>query len=139
MVVRVLIGVGVGLLAAWLALVVVLLVARPPGELLREAARLLPDLVRLLRRLAADRSLPSGVRWRLGLLLAYLAFPLDLVPDFVPLLGHADDAIVTVLVLRSVARRAGSGPIERHWPGTPSGLDAVLKLSGLSRSLPRAG
>jgi len=96
---------------------------------LPEALRLLPDLLRLVRRLAGDASLPRGVRVRLWLLLAYLAFPLDLVPDVVPVLGYADDAIVVALVLRAVVRRAGPGALARHWPGSPAGLAAVQRLA----------
>ncbi|WP_199863550.1 MULTISPECIES: DUF1232 domain-containing protein [unclassified Streptomyces] len=59
-----------------------LLLIRPEGALLTGAIRLLPDLIRLLRRLAADRTLPRGVRIRLGALMVYLALPLDLIPDF---------------------------------------------------------
>ena len=68
---------------------------------------------------------------RLWLLLAYLAMPIDLVPDFVPVLGHADDAIVVALVLRSAVRRAGSAAVERHWPGTSDGLAALRRASRL--------
>ena len=118
-----------GLLGLWLVLVAALWWARPDDLSLRDALRLLPDLVRLLRRLAADASLPRGVRVRLWLLLGYLALPVDLVPDFVPVLGYADDAVVVALVLRSVAREAGAEALERHWPGTPEGLAAVLRLS----------
>jgi uncharacterized membrane protein YkvA (DUF1232 family) len=121
-----------GVLAGYLALVVALLLARPRGALLGEALRLLPDLLRLVRRLGADRSLPRGVRVRLWLLLAYLAMPLDLIPDFVPVLGYADDAIVVSLVLRSVVRRAGLPAVRRHWPGTDDGLRALGRLAGLS-------
>jgi uncharacterized membrane protein YkvA (DUF1232 family) len=120
-----------GLLVAYVALLAALLVARPRGGALREALRLLPDLVRLLRRLAADPTLPRGVRVRLWLLLGYLALPFDLVPDFVPVLGYADDAVVVALVLRSVVRRSGRAALEAHWPGTPEGLDAVLRLAAM--------
>ncbi|MBB5139046.1 uncharacterized membrane protein YkvA (DUF1232 family) [Thermocatellispora tengchongensis] len=124
-----------GVLLAWVVMVGVLAVARPRGALLREAVRLLPDLVRLLRRLAADRGLPRGVRVRLVLLLAYLAMPFDLVPDFVPVLGQADDAIVVALVLRSVVRRAGIEAVRGHWPGTEDGFRALCRLAGLRDSL----
>lgn len=97
----------------------------------REMVRLLPDLLRLLKRLASDASLPRGVRWRLWLLLGYLAMPIDLVPDFIPVLGHADDAIVVALAIRSVARRAGTDAVAQHWPGTPEGLAAVFRLAGV--------
>jgi uncharacterized membrane protein YkvA (DUF1232 family) len=127
------IGIAAALLLAWLVLLAALLVARPRGGLLGEALRLLPDVLRLVRRLAADRALPRGVRFRLGLLLAYLASPIDLVPDFVPVLGYADDAIVVTLVLRGVVRRAGIDVIERHWPGTDDGLAALCRLAGLRR------
>ena len=66
-------GVAAALLFAWLALVLALVIARPRGDLLREALRVLPDVLRLLHRLAADKSLPRGVRVQLALLLAYLA------------------------------------------------------------------
>jgi uncharacterized membrane protein YkvA (DUF1232 family) len=102
--------------------------------LLHEALRLLPDVLRLVRRLSADPGLPPGVRVRLALLLAYLAFPLDLVPDFIPVLGYADDAIIVTAVLRSVVRRAGLGAVRRHWPGTPDGFTVLCRLTGLSES-----
>lgn len=126
-----LIGVAAALLLAWLALVVALLVVRPRGGLLREALRLLPDVLRLIRRLAADRTLPRGVRVRLGLLLAYLALPIDLVPDFIPVLGYADDAIIVTAVLRGVVRRAGIDAVRAHWPGTEDGFAALARLTGI--------
>ena len=131
-----LVGVLVAVAVAWLAIVVLLLgVGRryddPPR--LREALRLLPDVVRLLHRLARDRALPRGVRVRLVLLLAYLALPIDLVPDFIPVIGYADDVIVVVLALRSVARAAGTEALDRHWPGSPEGLRTLQQLAGLAR------
>lgn len=99
---------------------------------LRNVLRLVPDLVRLTHRLARDPSLPRGVRLRLVALLVYLALPLDLVPDVIPVVGYADDVVVVALVLRSVVRRAGPEAIERHWPGTDVGLAAVLRLAGVT-------
>ena len=128
-----LIGIGAALLLSWIALVVALLVARPRGGLLREALRLLPDVLRLVRRLAADSSLPRGVRIRLGLLMVYLALPIDLIPDFIPVLGYADDAIIVTAVLRGVVRRAGLDAVRAHWPGTDDGFAAVVRLTGLDR------
>jgi Uncharacterized conserved protein len=128
-VLTVLAGTFAGVLLLWLALVVALAFARPRGHALTEALRLLPDVVRLVPRLAQDRSLPRGVRVRLWLLLGYLALPVDLVPDFVPVLGFADDAIVVVITLRSVVRRTGGAALTRHWPGTPAGLVALRRLA----------
>jgi uncharacterized membrane protein YkvA (DUF1232 family) len=124
-------GIAGGLLVAWLALVVTLWLARPSGGLLREGLRILPDLLRLVRRLAADRTLPRGVRVRLGLLLVYLACPIDLIPDFIPVLGYADDAIVVSVVLRGVIRRSGLATVRGHWPGTDDGFAAAVRLAGL--------
>jgi uncharacterized membrane protein YkvA (DUF1232 family) len=93
---------------------------------------LLPDVVRLVRRLAADRGLPRGVRVRLGLLLVYLLSPIDLVPDFLPVIGYADDVVVVAWALRAVVRRAGPEALERHWPGTPAGLAVVTRLTATS-------
>jgi len=103
----------------------------PDRATLRETLRLLPDVIRLLRRLASDPEVPRGVRVRLWLLLAYLLSPIDLIPDFIPVLGYADDALVVALALRSVTRRAGSDALARHWPGTPAGLRTVQRLAGL--------
>ncbi|HST99862.1 MAG TPA: YkvA family protein [Geodermatophilus sp.] len=126
-----LVGVLGGLLLCWLVLMAVLWATRPDDLRLRELLRLLPDVLRLVHRLAGDGTLPRGVRVRLWLLLGYLALPIDLVPDFVPVLGHADDAIVVALVLRSVVRHAGAAAIDRHWPGTPEGLAALRRASRL--------
>ena len=131
-----LIGAGTALLLAWLALVVALVLARPRGALLREALRLLPDVLRLIRRLAADPGLPRGVRIRLGAVLVYLALPIDLIPDFIPVLGYADDAIIVTAVLRSVARRAGVSAVRAHWPGTDDGFAALARLTGLPGTTP---
>jgi uncharacterized membrane protein YkvA (DUF1232 family) len=127
-----LLGMAVALVVAWVALVLALVVARPRGRLLREALRLLPDVLGLLRRLGADHTLPRSVRIRLWLLLAYLAIPIDPIPDFIPVLGYADDAIIATAVLRSVARRAGIQVIRRHWPGTDDGFTALCRLTGLA-------
>ncbi len=136
MVWRVLLGLLAALAVAWAVLAVFLLIAKPRGSLAKEAVRLLPDTFRLLRRLAADRTLPRGVRIRLWVGFAYLAFPFDPIPDFLPVIGYADDAIVVALILRSVVRRAGPDALRRHWPGTEDGLAVlwrVARLPGVSK------
>jgi len=131
---QLLLAVLCGLAVVWLLLVGALLLAArrtPDPVTLKDVLRLVPDVVRLVRRLAADPTLPRGVRWRLWALLGYLLVPVDLVPDFLPVVGYADDAVVIALVLRSVTRAAGPGALDRHWPGTPEGLAAVRRLVGL--------
>jgi uncharacterized membrane protein YkvA (DUF1232 family) len=129
---RTIIGIAIALLATWLLLVVALLAARPRGAFPNEAMRLLPDTLRMLKDLASDRDVTVGVRIRVWLLFAYLAMPFDLIPDFIPVLGYADDVIVAVLVLRSIIRRAGPDAIRRHWPGTQDGLGALGRAAKLT-------
>lgn len=118
-------------LALWLVLLLVLWRLAPDELTAREALRLLPDLVRLVGRLARDGSLPLGVRIRLWLLIGYLALPIDLVPDVIPVVGYADDLLVVVLTLRSVVRRAGQEAVRKHWPGTEQGFGVVSRLLGV--------
>ena len=123
-----------GLLVLWLALVLLLVIEQrrhPDGASFRDLLRLAPDVVRLLKRLAFDRTLSIGVRMWLAVLLAYLLSPIDLIPDFIPVLGYADDAIVVAIALRFATRCAGREAVQRRWPGTPEGLSAVLRLAGL--------
>ena len=126
-----LIALVAAILLSWLTMVVALVIIRPKGNLLRESLRILPDLIRLLKRLSTDSTQPRGIRVRLGLLMAYLVLPIDLIPDFIPVLGYADDAIVVVAVLRSVVRRVGTEPLRAAWPGTPDGVTVLRRLAGL--------
>ena len=118
-------------LAAWLILLVALFAFRPDGMTLSSVARLLPDTLRLVRNLARDPALPRSTRIWLWLLLGYLACPIDLVPDFIPVIGIADDVIITSLVLRHVVKQADADVRRAHWTGTPEGLatlECVLRL-----------
>ncbi len=126
------VGIAAGLLLVWLLLMAALWVAKPDEQRLRESLRLLPDVIRLLSRLARDRTVPVVARAWLWGLLAYLAMPIDVVPDFVPVLGYADDAILILVVLRGVVRRAGREKLAEHWPGTLAGLAALERLAGIS-------
>ncbi|HZL02662.1 MAG TPA: DUF1232 domain-containing protein [Cellulomonas sp.] len=104
--------------------------AHPDTVQARDALRLLPDLLRLLRSLVADPAVPRRARVWLALLLAYLLMPFDLVPDMIPVIGYADDVVVVALVLRAVVRAAGPDAIARHWSGTPQGLAVIARLAG---------
>ena len=121
-------GIVGGLVLIWGVLAAVLLLTKPGDYDLKETLRLLPDLIRLIKRLAADPATPRGVRIRLVLLLGYLALPFDLIPDFVPVLGYADDAIIVALVLPAATRSAGPDALTKHWPGSQDGLAALKRL-----------
>jgi uncharacterized membrane protein YkvA (DUF1232 family) len=124
-------GVVVALGAVWVLLVAGLWLARTDDTSARAALRLLPDVLRLVSRLARDSSLPTALRLRLWLLLGYLTLPFDLVPDFIPVIGYADDVVLVLVVLRSVVRRAGEPALHRHWPGTDEGFEVMARLAGL--------
>ena len=96
----------------------------------RALAGFVPDCLVLARRLAADPATPRADRLLLAGLAAYLASPLDLVPDFVPLAGQLDDAVLVGLALRHVVRRHGPERVRVAWPGPESSLRAVLRLAG---------
>jgi uncharacterized membrane protein YkvA (DUF1232 family) len=130
--IEILVAVAVGLLVCWLALLVVLWRLRPRDGVAAEALRAIPDVIRLTHRLSRDPSLPRTRRIWLWLLLAYLISPIDVIPDFIPVIGYADDAVIVALVLRAVVRRAGRDVVTRHWPGSAVGLDAVERLAGIS-------
>ena len=120
------------LIVVWLALAVALWLFKPDELGIADLFRLLPDVLRLLKRLATDPQLPRRSRVVLAGLLVFLASPIDLIPDFIPVLGYADDVIITALVLRWVTRTAGPQALAAHWPGTPDGLAALRRLCGLS-------
>jgi uncharacterized membrane protein YkvA (DUF1232 family) len=127
----VLIAVAATLAIMWLALIAYVWIAKPDATSARDAIRMIPDIVRLVRRIAADRSLPRGVRGRLWVLLGYLALPIDLVPDLIPGIGYLDDVVIVTAVLRSVVRRAGPDAVRRHWPGSDAGLATLWRLARL--------
>ena len=120
--------VGVAL-ALYLAFVVALVLLGRRADA-RAAARFVPDCAVLFRRLLADRRVRRREKLLLALLVPYLLSPFDFVPDFVPVAGQLDDAILVAVVLRRIVRRAGSELIAEHWPGPRASLAVVLRLAG---------
>jgi uncharacterized membrane protein YkvA (DUF1232 family) len=96
----------------------------------RELARFVPDCARLCARLAHDGRVSRGDRLLLVALGAYLALPIDLVPDVLPVAGQADDALLVGLLLRRIVRSAGPELVRERWPGSEAGLRVVLRLAG---------
>jgi uncharacterized membrane protein YkvA (DUF1232 family) len=98
----------------------------------RAVAGVIPDCVVLFRRLLGDRRVPRRHKLLLMALVPYLLLPFDLVPDFIPVAGQLDDAILVAFVLRRVVRGAGPQLIEEHWPGPASSLTLMLRLAGVT-------
>ena len=95
----------------------------------RTLARFVPDCLVLLRRLLRDPRIPRRRKAVLAPLVAYLAMPLDLVPDFIPVLGQLDDALVVALALRFMLRGAPPGLLAEHWPGPERSLSLVVRAA----------
>ncbi len=86
------------------------------------------DTLRLVRRLATDRTIPLSIRLPVWFLVAYLAMPFDIVPDFIPVIGYADDVLLAGVVLRRLVARAGPEKLREHWSGTDDGLATLQRL-----------
>jgi uncharacterized membrane protein YkvA (DUF1232 family) len=95
----------------------------------RALARFIPDCIVLFRRLLADDRLPRRHKLLVAALAVYLAMPVDLVPDFIPVAGQLDDAIVVAVVLRTLVRSGGPALLREHWPGPVSSLDVLMRLA----------
>jgi uncharacterized membrane protein YkvA (DUF1232 family) len=93
-------------------------------------ARFVPDCLVLFRRLLSDPRVPRSRKVLLLALVGYLAMPFDLVPDFIPVAGQLDDAILAGLVLRVLLRGTGADVIREHWPGPERSLNRLLRLAG---------
>ena len=98
----------------------------------RAIAGFVPDCVVLLTRLLRDPRVPRRSKVLVAALLPYLALPFDLIPDFIPVVGQLDDAILVAFVLRRVVRRVGPDLLSELWPGPESSLRIVLRLVGSS-------
>ena len=119
------IGVAV---AIWVvAIVVLFLVGRRQAA--RELATLLPNLVRMCRTLLRDPRVPRGSKVLVGFAVLWFISPIDLVPEFIPVLGPLDDAILAALVVRHLVKRAGREVVAEAWPGDPATLERMLRLA----------
>ena len=127
---RVLIGIVIALVVVWAGFLVLFWVLRPKGVALREVFAVIPDVIRLLRSVIGDRSAPLDTRLVLVGLLAWIVSPIDLIPEFIPVLGPLDDVVVAVVALRYVRRRLGVEDLRRRWSGTADGFALLLRVIG---------
>jgi uncharacterized membrane protein YkvA (DUF1232 family) len=118
-----LIGVGL-LIASWMLLL--LLAARLPEGSLKELAGFLPDCVTTARRLRGDPRVPTRAKLAIGLALVWVLSPIDLIPEFLPVIGPLDDVVVVALAFRYAARQVPRSVLLEAWPGKPSTIERVL-------------
>jgi uncharacterized membrane protein YkvA (DUF1232 family) len=116
------------LLALYASIVIILFALGRRGEA-RPLVRFIPDCLVLFRRLLADDRVPRLRKVSLVLMVGYLALPIDLIPDFIPVAGQLDDAILVALTLRFVLHGSGRALVEEHWPGPPEGLSVVQRFA----------
>ncbi|MBA2625979.1 MAG: DUF1232 domain-containing protein [Acidimicrobiia bacterium] len=117
--------VGVGLLLASWALMVVLARRLPPG-VLKDLAGFLPACVTLVRRLRRDPRVPRRAKVAVALAGLWVLSPIDLIPEFLPVIGPLDDVVVVALALRYAARRVPREVLHEAWPGEPRLLDRLI-------------
>lgn len=122
-----LIGLGVGLALYAIAVIALVAIGRPGDA--RALAGFIPDCIVLVKRLLGDPRVPRHRKALLVVLIVYLAMPLDLIPDFIPVAGQLDDAILLALVLRAVLRSGGEALLDEHWRGPARSLELVRRLA----------
>jgi uncharacterized membrane protein YkvA (DUF1232 family) len=126
------IGIVVAIAAVWAGLLVVFWVFRPKDVPARELVRIIPEVLRLLRSLVRDGQTPLDVRLVLIGLVAWILSPIDLIPEFIPVLGPLDDVVVAIVALRFVQRRVGVDELRGRWQGSPEGFALLVRVIGTS-------
>ena len=121
---QLLIGLGVAA-GIWLILIASLAIAGKRSAA-RELVTLVPNLALLFKGLLRDPRVSRGSKLLVGFAAAWMASPIDLIPEFIPVAGPLDDVIVAALVLRHLLRSAGSDVVREHWRGDPAVLDRIL-------------
>jgi len=105
------------------------------GMWMREAALALPNLVKLVYRLMRDPRIPRRSKVVLGAILGYLVVPIDLVPDFIPMVGQADDVLLLAFAIRHIIEVAGTEIVLEHWDGSQDLLELVESITGFASNL----
>lgn len=132
----ILVGLVITLAAGCAAVTAAAVVAVRRGAAPAELAALVPNVARLMLRLMRDRSIPLRVRARILIAVAHNAQPINVIPDFVPVVGFADNVVVTAWAIRSTVKRVGREVVAEYWTGSQAGLAMVFRLSGLEEQPP---
>ncbi len=98
---------------------------------MKSLLRALPDLVRLITRLAVDPVLPRTAKIALAAAVVYLLSPIDLIPDFIPFVGYLDDMLLAAVVLDGLLNWVDRSLVLRYWPGSPESLDTLARAARL--------
>src|SRR5918998_776976 len=117
-------------LALLYCLFVLLLVLMGRRQLARAVAGFIPDCLLLFKRLLTDSRVPRSRKLLVAALVGYLAMPLDVIPDFIPVAGQLDDAVLVPIALKILLRGGGRDLIRQHWPGPQSSLNLLMRLAG---------
>jgi uncharacterized membrane protein YkvA (DUF1232 family) len=125
-----LVSIVVAVMLMWAALLLVFFLLRPKDVPVRDLLRVIPDVVRLIRSVVGDRSAPLDTRVVLVGLLVWILSPIDLIPEFIPVLGPLDDVVVAIVAMRYVRRRLGPDDLQRRWQGTPEGFLLLRRVIG---------
>jgi uncharacterized membrane protein YkvA (DUF1232 family) len=120
-------------MALWAVLLAVFWVLRPKDVSVRELLGLIPDILRLLRSIIGDPSAPLDVRLVVVGLVAWILSPIDLIPEFIPVLGPMDDVVVAIVAMRYVRRRVGTEDLRRRWVGSDAGFAMLVMVIGSDR------
>ncbi len=124
------VGIVLAIVGLWIALLAVFWLFRPKGVSIGELLGVVPDLVRMLRDIVRDPAAPMDVRVVLIWLLLWIISPIDLIPEFIPVLGPLDDVVVAIVALRYVRRRLGADRLRARWPGSVAGYAVLAKVVG---------
>jgi uncharacterized membrane protein YkvA (DUF1232 family) len=127
-----LVGIGIGV-AVW-SMAVILLAIMGRRSQARELATLVPNLLVLFRGLIRDPRVPRNAKLWLGFAAVWIASPIDLIPEFIPIVGPLDDAIVAALVLRYLLRRTPRNVLFEHWRGDQAVLETITRRRPPSKS-----
>lgn len=117
-------------LAIYLVFILVLMVSGRKSDA-RAIAGFIPDCIVLFKNLLKDRRIHIRHKVLLIILIGYLAMPIDIIPDFIPVAGQLDDAIIVALVLRIILKKAGKKIIRTNWAGPEKSLDMIFKIARL--------